>query len=329
MQPPSTLPELVEQLGRTYSPFERLKILIRAWALLRKMTPQERMTVAAQLGLDHADDLVEAIAKRSGTQASPALISLIEKAQVKGTTQLPGLIADLRDPGKRAERLRQGAQIVLEEAAPAKPAPPVIPPPPAVPQPKAPPPPAPPAATAPPQPPAPPPPQAPAPVVIAAPEPPSPPPPAGPAPAPKIQETAPVSPLPKPQPAPPSVRPAETNPLAAQLTLASSLTARFHALRQHLMEVHGASAEQLRSVLEAFPDGWARRRALLELLRAGALASIRDALVLVESLASERDRLWCLGALADHHLEGPDREALLAAVPTTRARRRIEARLSL
>ena len=50
MQPPATLPELVAQLGRTYSPFERLKILARAWGLLRKMTPQERMTVAAQLG---------------------------------------------------------------------------------------------------------------------------------------------------------------------------------------------------------------------------------------------------------------------------------------
>ncbi|HEY7214538.1 MAG TPA: hypothetical protein VIC28_07905, partial [Thermoanaerobaculia bacterium] len=84
MQPPSTLPELVDQLGRTYSPFERLKIIGRAWALLRKMTPEQRMTVAAQLGLDHADEVVEAIAKRSGQQASPALISLIEKAQVKG-----------------------------------------------------------------------------------------------------------------------------------------------------------------------------------------------------------------------------------------------------
>lgn len=327
MQPPSTLPELVAQLGRTYSPFERLKILIRAWALLRKMTPEERMTVAAQLGLDHADDLVEAIAKRSGTQASPALISLIEKAQVKGTAQLPGLIADLRDPGKRAERLRQEAQTLLEEAVPAQPAPSAVPPPPA-PQPKAPPPPVPPVATAPPQPPAPPPPQAPAPVVIAAPEPPSPPPPAEPAPAPKIQETAPVSPPPKPQSAPPPVRPTETNPLAAQLALASSLTARFHALRQHLAEVHGASAEPLRSVLEAFPDGWARRRAFLELLRAGVLGSVRDALVLVESLGSERDRLWCLGALADSRsLSDSEKEALLAMVGSAVTRRRLSLRL--
>src|SRR5215213_9074152 len=112
MQMPTTLPELVELLGKTYSPFERLKILSRAWSLLRGMTAEQRMIVAAQLGLDHADELVESITRRSGKQASPALISLIEKAQVKGTPHLPELISDLRDPGKRADRLRQGAAAV-------------------------------------------------------------------------------------------------------------------------------------------------------------------------------------------------------------------------
>src|SRR5262245_46497083 len=89
------------------------------------MTPEQRMTVAAQIGLDHADEVVDAIAKRSGQQASPALISLIEKAQVKGTPHLPELIADLRDPQRRRERLQQGARAVetaLEgEAAPEAP----------------------------------------------------------------------------------------------------------------------------------------------------------------------------------------------------------------
>ena len=326
MQPASTLPELVDQLGRTHSPFERLKILARAWGLLRKMTPQERMTVAAQLGLDHADDLVEVIAKRSGTQASPALISMIEKAQVKGTAQLPGLIADLRDPGKRAERLRQGAQTLLEEAAPARPVPPPAPAP-AAPQPKVLQPP--PAVAAPaPVPLQPPPPPVPAPAappaVVAPPAPPPPPAPA--APAPKMQEPAPVAP-PKPQPAPASM-PAGDYGLAGELAAASSLTARFHALRQHLAEVKGTSAEQLRAVLETFPDGWARRRALLELLRSGAVAGLRDALGLVESLGTERDRVWCLGALTDSRsLSDNEKEALLAMAGSRSARRRLEHRL--
>src|SRR3954454_14139895 len=118
-----TLPELVQQLGSTYSPFERLKILSRAWGLLRKMTPQERLTVATQLGLDHADEAVDAIAKRSGHEASPDLISMIDRAQTQGTAHLPALVPDLRDPQRRAERLRQGAQAAVEGAMAAPPAP--------------------------------------------------------------------------------------------------------------------------------------------------------------------------------------------------------------
>src|SRR5689334_7218937 len=127
---PETLPELVQQLGSTYSPFERLKILSRAWSLLRKMAPQDRLLVATQLGLDHADEVVDAIAKRSGHEASPALISMIDRAQTQGTAHLPALIADLRDPQRRAERLRQGAQAVVEGALAAPPSPKPTPPPP-------------------------------------------------------------------------------------------------------------------------------------------------------------------------------------------------------
>ena len=120
-QAANTLTELVQQLGTTYSPFERLKILSRAWSLLRKTPPRERLAVAAQLGLDHADEIAEAIAKKSGHEASPALISMIEKAQAQGTAQLPALIADLRDPSRRAERLVQGAQAAVEGALAAPP----------------------------------------------------------------------------------------------------------------------------------------------------------------------------------------------------------------
>jgi hypothetical protein len=118
------------------------------------------------------------------------------------------------------------------------------------------------------------------------------------------------------------------SPLAGKLAEAASLTARFHLLRYSLEQTRGSSGEELRPVIEAFPDGWARRRALLELLRAGSPATLRDALALVEALGAERDRAWCLGALAgDRPLTEPDREALLAAVPSPAARRRLERRL--
>jgi hypothetical protein len=124
------------------------------------------------------------------------------------------------------------------------------------------------------------------------------------------------------------VRTAGDGTLAGRLAGAVSLTARFHALRRHLAEAKGLSAEELRPVVEAFPDGWARRRALLELLRSGSPAALPDALGLVEALGSERDRAWCLGALADERpLTARDREALLAAVSSPAARGRLERRL--
>lgn len=301
---PETLPELLHQLGSTYSPFERLKILSRAWHLLRTMTPQERLVVGTQLGLDHADEVVEAVAKRSGHEASPALISMIEEAQTQGTAHLPELIADLRDPHRRTERLKQGAQAVVEGAlaapppsakpAPLRPLPPIE------------------AAPIPPAP-------------KPAPEPPPPAPePVAPPPPPPVQAAPPPPPKPQPQP----VLQKTDGVLAGKLAEAPSLNSRFHVLRRHLKEALGLSGEELRPVLEAFPDGWARRRALLELLRSGAPAGLEEALGLVEALGAERDRAWCLGALADERpLSARDREALLAAVPTQAARRRIEGRL--
>lgn len=339
MQPPATLPELVDQLGRTYSPFERLKILGRGWALLRKMTPEQRMTVAAQLGLDHADEVVEAIAKRSGQQASPALISMIEKAQVKGTPHLPELIADLRDPKRRRERLQQGALAVETAlAAEATPEVPWLPPgtasagPPEAPRPA-------PAPSAPPAPkpmqaqPAPQPVPSPPPAPVVQPAPPAlpvaqdsatasvtPPPPAAsePAPQPKQEESAPAQ----------RVEPARDSALVARLGTMPALTGRFRLLRRSLDETRQMSAAGLGSLLETFPDGWARRRALLELLRAGVPTSLDDVFALVETLESERDRLWCLGTLAEsREIPEQDREAFLVAASSPAARRRLERRL--
>jgi len=311
VQPAATLPELIDQLGRTYSPFERLKILGRGWGLLRNMTREQRMIVAAQLGLDHADEVVEAIARRSGQQASPALIAMIEKAQVKGTPHLPELIADLRDPKRRGERLKQGAAAVEgalagTAAPPEAAAVPTTPTPQPAPEPAA----APPTAASPPLP---------AAILIPA--------------APPIPEPEPEEPPPPPQPAAvapavPRLEPARDSALAAQLAAVPALTLRFRLLRRHLDETTGLSAAGLGAVLETFPDGWARRRALLELLRGGVPGSLDDAFALIETLGSDRDRLWCLGTLADsREIREGDREAFLAAAGSPTARKRLERRL--
>ncbi|HEX6900643.1 MAG TPA: hypothetical protein VF789_13040 [Thermoanaerobaculia bacterium] len=337
--PPTTLPELIEQLGRTYSPFERLKILGRAWSLLRQMNPDQRLLVAAQLGLDNADEVVHAIAERSGKQASPALLSMIERAQVKGTSQLPQLLSDIKDPAKRAARLREGVQAVEQELIGGDAAAPWLPPAIAAP------------ATAPPpkpaarRPPAPPPFEAmkapsPAPAPVPAPAPAPAPPPVQTAPPPPVQaalppEPKPVeAPAPPPQPKPAPVAAAEPRPepvrqaspgFTAELDEAPTLLARFRILHEHREEIRKMPSSALRPLLEGFPDGWARRRALGEILRAGAPADLSEAPPLLEALGAQRDRVWCLGALT-HQRQIPekDREALLAGIDSPLARRRLQ-----
>jgi hypothetical protein len=136
-------------------------------------------------------------------------------------------------------------------------------------------------------------------------------------------------PPPKPKPAPaPSAQTVDDSGLTDRLAAIPSLTLRFRVFRRQLNEARGISTANLRSIVEGFPDGWARRRALLELLRAGIPGALPDALSLVGALASERDRLWCLGALTDtREIPEGDREAVLAGVTSPPARRRLAGRM--
>lgn len=309
---PNTLPELIDQLGRTFSPYERLKIVARAWALLRQMAPEQRMLVAAQLGLDRADEVVNTIAEKSGSKSSPLLLSMIERAQTKGVAHLPELIKDLKDPERRAQRLRQGAEAAGEALLEGDPQVPWLPP--AVTAP---------AKAAPPKPPPPPSQAAPPP---AAPAPPAPPP----APAPVVAAPAPPPPAPRPVPEPPRapVKAPAVAALAERLAAVPALTARFRLLRRSMGDAKQLSAADLRALVDVFPDGWARRRAVLELLRAGVPGKTAEALPLVSTLSSERDRAWCVGELIDSRdVPEGDREAVLGAVTSPTARRRLERRL--
>jgi len=114
---------------------------------------------------------------------------------------------------------------------------------------------------------------------------------------------------------------------AARLAATSSLVVRFRLLREHLEGSERPPAGDLRALLEVFPDGWARRRAVIAVLTARVPASAAEAVALLDTLASERDRLWCLGALAGfRQMSGAEREALLGTVTSAAARRRLERR---
>ena len=220
---------------------------------------------------------------------------MIEQAQVKGTAHLPELISDLRDPKRRNARLKEEAAALAggtastwlppRTASGAPAAAPVDPRPagssvrlPA-------------AGSSPGS-------AAPrrrsgpgsaAPVAKAAPPAPAPAP-AGPPPQPRRSpnpQAAPAPPPPSPSPPRRPSGPMTDSGLADRLAAIPSLTLRFRVFRRQLNEAQGMSTAGLRSILEGFPDGWARRRALLELLRAGIPAALPDALSLIEALGSE------------------------------------------
>jgi hypothetical protein len=306
-------------------------VVARAWRTVRALTPKQRYEIAVHLGLDGADDLIEAIAAHAGTTPPPELMQAVNQVQKMDPATVKAIAARVRNPQQRAEGLRQGLKAIENvlagpEPPPAPAAKPAAPPP-------APPPPAPvvakPAASWPlreaaPEPkPAPPPTPAPAPVAAPAPAPPPP------APTPVV--TAPAPPPPPasrwdpPQPAAPEPPAPVRAALAEHLGSIPALTARFRHLRKHLPQVRRLSAEELRAVLEAFPDGWARRRVLSELIAEGVPPRAADVLSLVGALESPRDRAWCLGTLADTRtLSSEERSALLQAAATPAGRRRLE-----
>lgn len=337
--------DLILQIREAKSPLARVRVVARAWRAVRSLTPRQRYEVAAQLGLDGADDLIEAIASHTGTTPPAELMAAVNEVQQMDPATVKRIAARVRNPQQRAEGIRQGLKAIetvlagpeppANQQAPWLPKTPVAPPP----------------APAPPKP----------PVVAkpatswplreapaAAPPAPAPAPPApavapAPAPAPVAPPTPPApavvpAPVAAPPPAPvrPPEPPRERAPAAAPATLAlaehlgsiPALTARFRHLRRHLDALRRQSAAELRAVVEVFPDGWARRRALSAMIEAGVPARTADVLSLVDTLQSPGDRAWCLSALADSRVLSPDdRSALFAAAGTPAGRRRLELRL--
>lgn len=339
--------DLILQIKEAKSPLARVRVLARAWRTVRSLTPRQRYEVAVQLGLDGADDLIEAIATHSGTTPPPELMKAVNEVQKMDPATVKAIAARVRNPQQRNEGIRQGLKAIEDAlAGPEPPAPaaswlpsaPAVPPPPAPaavarpatswplreaapaaqPAPK----PAPaPAAPAP----APPPPTPPTPAAAPPPKP-------EPAPPPIVAPIIPVVPVSPPAvvaPAPPPPAPAPVPAgLAEHLGALPALTARFRHLWRHLDQARRLSLAELRGVVEVFPDGWARRRALSGLIEEGVPARAADVLSLLDLLQSPGDRAWCLSTVADARtLSSEERSALLQAAATPAGRRRLELRL--
>ncbi|PWB77519.1 MAG: hypothetical protein C3F15_03030 [Holophagae bacterium] len=352
---------LIHQIRNTASPIERLKLLARGWRSVRALSADDRRSLARELGFDGAEQMIDQLARRGGMSPSN-LMSVLHEAEQTDPAAVLDTIRGLGEPERRraaaGELLDTAADILVDDEAqpahapgasgeptdkvaaehgPPAPSPQVLvrqrAAPPAVPaadsergQPSRAPradareagaagpgaasvrPPAAPARQRPPA-------VAEKPGTRAAPE-------VGPR---RVRgDRRPAERAASPAPPPPAGA-----GLATQLGAERSLLRRLRRLAASAGRLDEAGIEEVAAVLECFPAGWARRRALQRLLEAGVPRSTSDAITLLELLPRPSERLWAATTLAaSRPLDDGERAALLAAVPSPALRHRLERRLA-
>jgi len=346
---------LINQIRNTSLPRERLRLLALGWRTLRGLSTADRIAVARELGFDGAEQLVEQLARRGG--ASPSLLlQALESLKSADPDRIGDLVRALTDPDQRAgsaDRLMDAAadwleeEVALAEAADRDELPggeledieqPVIEvqplPPPAPPE------------VVDVQPPvdvvheeraaveavevddeetadeA-----APAPTVDEgeAPEHPR-----VPDTNEKVREAVVEEPLVLAEERVVTRSAPDLESVTVTLAAATRLGSRFRVLAESVDDLEGASVGLLDAVVEAFPSGWARRRAIEVLLRAGVPRALGDALELISNLERPSERMWALTTLAtSRDLNKDERDAVIAAASSPSFRRRLRLRLSL
>jgi len=325
-----SVPNVVSLLGalrKAGSPLTKAKLLALTVRGVRQLNPEERRQLVSRLGVDKADWFVDRLDDETNETTAELVRELIQQAGKTEPSKWKDLATRLRDPEERRRLLDEGLELLedlpdAEEPATAAPEPSPIS-----------------TDTVP---------EAPA-TATAKPEPGKP-----------ARPAKPVRVPAAPTPSPPSptvgkqaverrserrvgarreiTRQARVrarievpaSDLASDLAATGSLVRRLRLLRERCGEAESLSAERLRRLVEAFPDGWARRRALSTLLTAGIPADFDTALGLIdETLDSPTDRRWCLGSLAGgRDLTQQQREVLLASLESPSWHRRFSRRLA-
>jgi len=324
---------LIGQLRTTASRRERLRLLARGWRTVRDLSPTDRLAVAKELGFDGAEQLVEQLSRRGG--ASPAMVlELLEQAEAASPEEIAAIMRDASNPeGRRSlgERFLNAAKHwvadleswedpqtstdqdsgptdvedaevhdqpetftpVMEEALAddatgvwepefpgegfeqeselgaedvKEPEGVILPPPP-------------------------------------------PPPPADSLPADKeavddeqptkeVDETPDFVAEPQPSDEPDDAEEFDVGVLLDRLEESSSMVRRLRELREVAFSLAAADRLEVQAVLMVFPDGWARRRALESLFRAGVPRGFETAMTLVDQIEDPAQRAWALSTLA-------------------------------
>ena len=329
------LTALVHELQHARSPLAQARVLARAWRTVRELSPTDRQLLARHAGFDGAEEILEGLGKGKGGLAPAMLLRVLANARATDGSAVSELIAAFRDPERRDQAVAMGADLARDLLA----EPPVEEVPAEIgeaieelqaveesiietpeealaalnalePEPEA---------------------------EIQEPNAPEDENAGEPDPEPEPE----LEPEPAPQPPPPPVidwsrwydaavsdqpapipreeiRPSvsevgkrrfEAGAVMGAMGAEQSVFSQLRVLRRELSGFQGSSVATLREVIENFPDGWSRRRALCALFEAGIPTEVRDALELVACLGRELDRRWCLGLLARR---GDLRGAMLA-----------------
>ncbi len=355
---------LLFELQTAQSPIAQAKILARAWRTVRELSPTDRKLLARHVGFDGAEDILEGLAKKSGGVAPAMLLQMLSNARGTDGSALRNIMTAFRDPSRRDDALSKSLDLaadLMKDQAPAEDVEddmyelradePVVEETPdeasEVPS----------AVDEEGQ-------MAPAETdeptgdetgvpAESVPDEQSEPPPAPPAPdvdrEPESTPKRPTRPphtaidwsrwdstdvVQRPAPAPRrDVRPTVSKPGGRRIGEAaativggeSSILRRLRGLHRAVPDLAGSSVSTLGELIEDFPDGWARRRALSALIEAGIPQSPDEAITLVESyLDRELDRRWCLGVLARRgDLSGASLERAGELLSSPSARRRL------
>jgi hypothetical protein len=358
---PPELVWLIERLRGTPSRRDRVRLLLEGRRLLRDLAPADRLAVARELGFDGAERLVSEVAEKRGFSAEPWL-RMLDEVEAGAADEVPGIVRGLIDPATRKESVSRmidtasGWVADLDAYRPVPPSPDTVAPSEADVDPD-------PEETETPHPtvtdeildwsdeaedietidasehhPEP----APEEAEVAQPQP------QPPSPEPVDTDHEPLVEPPSADPEPvPHSPPAEAVPIGAGETTAAdadaraavdrliarleghtSSSARLSALRESLPALSGVDTDALTSVLGNFPEGWARRRALETLFRAGLPDSLVGSLELLRRLTRRSERWWALTTLAaSRRLSELEADALLAAADSPALARRLAHRL--
>ena len=300
---------LLETLGKTHSPSSKLRLLGSSWKLLRDLTPKQRQRLFAAQGLKQAGDLLRRLGGRE-ERSRDLLLALADQVE-KGDVDKLGTIFNRVRSGGLSEVVEEGLSHLEEQILGSKEKhepPPLDLEPPAKVEP------------------APPPPEVPADL---------------PEPeadeavrvrSPLAEETvAPVPEAPNPRheplPEPPAQRVvAEVAPaldespeaetggreasLLEELSSGARLLDRFRLVRNRLAEL--SEPGDVAQAVEAFPEGWARRRFVTRLIREGKVG-FEEACQLLRQLPASGEH-WGVSAILERYPVNPERLSLLQEV---------------